>query len=228
MEKFESRIHNTDLYGSGSGSSQATEVRKNLISSVLWLLYDFFYPWRIMKMYLQKINKQKKLFLLASWKPLTKSYSGTDTSGSVPKCHRSVANVTDPQHCLEEITREVEADQPRHEAQVPVAHLLQVIQAEVEEKLAQPHLHRVLGVVHNVLPKERLGYKRGGKLVWILCHQAVTWKSDLRIRIQLGLCILIQEAPITSQKEKSSGSSLWRAEGFSCSIKVLRKKPKNE
>jgi hypothetical protein len=48
---------------------------------------------------------------------------------------------------------------------VPVAHLLQVIQAEVEEKLAQPHLHRVLGVVHNVLPKERLGYKRGGKLV---------------------------------------------------------------
>jgi hypothetical protein len=38
-----------------------------------------------------------------------------------------------------------------------------VIQAEVEEKLAQPHLHRVLGVVHNVLPKERLGSK-GGKL----------------------------------------------------------------
>jgi hypothetical protein len=65
-------------------------------------------------------------------------------------------NVTDPQHCLEEVTRKVEADQPRHEAQVPVAHLVQVIEAEAEEKLAQPHLHRVLGVVHNVLPKERL------------------------------------------------------------------------
>jgi hypothetical protein len=50
---------------------------------------------------------------------------------------------------------------------VPVAHLVQVIQAEAEEKLAQPHLHRVLGVVHNVLPKERLG-SNGGKLGWPL------------------------------------------------------------
>jgi hypothetical protein len=71
------------------------------------------------------------------------------------KCHGSTTN------CLEEVTGEVEADQPRHEAQVLVAHLLQVIEAEAEEKLAQPHLHRVLGVVHNVLPKERLGSKGG-------------------------------------------------------------------
>ncbi len=51
-------------------------VRKTSISTVLWLLYDF-YLWRLMSMYIQKVKTKK------NWKPLTKrAGSGSGSYGS--------------------------------------------------------------------------------------------------------------------------------------------------
>jgi hypothetical protein len=45
-------------YGSGSSYHQEKIVRKTLIPTVLWLLYDFFLR-KIMLMYLQKVKAEK-------------------------------------------------------------------------------------------------------------------------------------------------------------------------
>ncbi len=69
-------------YGSGSGSfyHQPQKVRKTLIHTALWLLFDFL-SLKMMYMYLQKSNKQKNLDL--------------DLDPDPPH------NVMDPQHCLQ-------------------------------------------------------------------------------------------------------------------------------
>jgi len=54
--------HPSLLYGSRSGSfhHQAKKVRKTLVSTVLWLLYDFFYIWRSKR---QRTKKKNKFFV---------------------------------------------------------------------------------------------------------------------------------------------------------------------
>ncbi len=82
-------------------------VRKTLIPTVLWLLFDLL----SLKNYVNvpsKSNKQKSLkniFLLASWRSMTKIAAGSK-SGSISQRHGSAypdpdphQNVMDPQHC---------------------------------------------------------------------------------------------------------------------------------
>ncbi len=88
------------MYGSGSFYHQTKIVRKTLIPTVLWLLYDFL-SFKNDVNVASKSNKQKNLkkksFLLASWRSMTKecSFAGSGSisqkrgSGSVPKCHGS-------------------------------------------------------------------------------------------------------------------------------------------
>ncbi len=111
--------------GSGfeSGSSRHHAVRKPLIPTVLWLLYDFLSV-KINVNVPSKSNKKKNLgknnFLLASWRSLTqRAWSG---SGAVSVSQRygtedqdpdSYQNVTDPEHC------------PRHTSpQIPSADII--------------------------------------------------------------------------------------------------------
>ncbi len=68
------------------------------MSTVLWSLYDFL-SLKIDVNVPSKSNKKKtqKLFLLSSWKPLTKrAGSGTETGSESPDQYQTV---TDPQHC---------------------------------------------------------------------------------------------------------------------------------
>ncbi len=88
---------------SGSFYHEAKKVRKTLIHTVLWLLYDFL----SLKNYVNvasKSNKQKKLrtkndFELSSWRSLTKiPGSVSQRCGSAdPDPYQ---NVTDPQDCM--------------------------------------------------------------------------------------------------------------------------------
>ncbi len=94
------------LYGSGSFHQQGKKVRKTLIFTNLWILFDFSslknkvnVPSKSNK----KITLIKNLFLLASCQPLTKK-AGSGT-GSVSQWYGSAdldpnlyQNVTDPQH----------------------------------------------------------------------------------------------------------------------------------
>ncbi len=109
-------------YGSGSGFGsfyhQAKIIRKTLIPSALWLLFDFLYLKNDVNVP-SKSNKknffQKIIFLLASWRSMTKITGSASKSGSEPRSwsisHRHGSadpdpdpdphqNVMDPQHCL--------------------------------------------------------------------------------------------------------------------------------
>jgi hypothetical protein len=85
------------MYGSGSGSfyHQAKIVRKSLISTALWLLYDFLLLKNDVNVVAKK--RRKKSFLVAILK-VTEDNSRIQIrlsevriceSGSVPKCHGS-------------------------------------------------------------------------------------------------------------------------------------------
>ncbi len=93
----------TQMYGSGSFYHYAKIVRKILIPSVLWLLFNFLSFRNYVNVPL-KSNKQKNFklhqnicFLLASWRSMTKiagsgsisQRHGSAGSGSTPKCHGS-------------------------------------------------------------------------------------------------------------------------------------------
>jgi hypothetical protein len=71
--------------GSGSFHKQAKKWRKNLIYTVLWLLYDFLFLKNDVNVPSER--KKHKNFLFASWRSLTKR-AGSGAR-SVPKCHGS-------------------------------------------------------------------------------------------------------------------------------------------
>ncbi len=111
-------VHQKQCCGSGSvcsGASRflpsrANKVRKNLISTILWLLFDFL----SMQTHVNVPSKSNKLkcwkiiyFLLASCQPLTKKKANSGC-GSVSQWYISAdpdqdqyKNVTDPQHYSE-------------------------------------------------------------------------------------------------------------------------------
>ena len=93
------------------------KMRKALISSVLWLLFDFLSLKNYVKVPLKNSNMQENFFLkisflLASWRSVMKiegsgSASGSESesgSGSISQRHGSAdpephQNVMDPEHC---------------------------------------------------------------------------------------------------------------------------------
>ncbi len=95
--------------GSGSFCHQAKIVRKTLIPTALWPLFDFL-SLKMMQAYIQKVISKKTclknlVFLLPSWRSMTKIAG----SGSINKRHGSadpdpdpdpLQNVMDPQHCF--------------------------------------------------------------------------------------------------------------------------------
>ncbi len=106
-------------YGSGSGSGsgsfyhQAKKVRKTLIPTALWLLFDFL-SLKMMYMYLQKVISKKLLKKLVFCchpilgRSVTKIAGSESVSGSISQRHGSAdpdpdtdppQNVMDPQHC---------------------------------------------------------------------------------------------------------------------------------
>ncbi len=82
-------------YGSGPFYHQAKIVRKTLIPTVLWLLFDFLSLKNDENVrYLQKVisNKTfltKNSFLLASWRAMVKIAGSGFESGSIPECQGS-------------------------------------------------------------------------------------------------------------------------------------------
>jgi hypothetical protein len=96
-------------YGSGSFYHQAKIVRKTLIPNVLWLLLDFLSLKKDVnvpsKSNMQKNLLKKLVFLLASWRLMTKILGSG--SGSISQRHGSAdpdphQNVMDPEHCFRE------------------------------------------------------------------------------------------------------------------------------
>jgi hypothetical protein len=80
---------------SGSFHHQAKIIRKNLISTLLWLLYDF-----LSLKYVPSKSFKLWIFFLVSWRSLTKRA----VSGSVCQWYGSTdpdpyRSATDPQHC---------------------------------------------------------------------------------------------------------------------------------
>ncbi len=93
--------------GTGSFHHQAKIVRKNFISTLLWLLYDLLSLKNDVNVP-SKSNKQKKtgekfFFFFASWRLLTKRAGGSDPNqdplvrGTDPDLD-PYQNVTDPEH----------------------------------------------------------------------------------------------------------------------------------
>ncbi len=94
-------------YGSGSFCHQAKIIRKTLIPTVLWLLYDFL-TYKNDENVPSKINtKQKKIFFVGVLKVKDGNSRIRCRNGSIGQRHESVdtdtdpyQNVTDPQHSL--------------------------------------------------------------------------------------------------------------------------------
>jgi hypothetical protein len=80
---------------------QAKIVRKTLISTVLWLLYDFLSLKNSVNTSLKSNRYQQNLFLfMASWMSLTKS-AGSGSSYVIGMDPDPYQNITDPQHFIE-------------------------------------------------------------------------------------------------------------------------------
>ncbi len=98
-------------YGSGSFYYKAKIVKKTLISTVLWRLFDLL-P---LKNYVKVPSKSnvekiffKLVFWLASWRSMMKIEGSRSASGSISQRHGSAdpdpdlhKNVMNPQHCLQ-------------------------------------------------------------------------------------------------------------------------------
>ncbi len=91
------QIHNFGPHGSGSSSQlYGSVIRKTLIPTVLWLLYNFL-SLKIMQVYLQEVGNKYKFFFFNSF--FVSILKVIDENSRI-RIRIHTENVMDPQNCI--------------------------------------------------------------------------------------------------------------------------------